>query len=77
MNFLGTDINISKCSLSLLTITKRKNLYHNDLYYYGLGVPDWEDESAVVSELTCLAIVGIEDPVRPEVWKTNILPRVH
>ncbi|CAB4032887.1 plasma membrane calcium-transporting ATPase 3, partial [Paramuricea clavata] len=28
---------------------------------------DWEDELAVVSELTCLGIVGIEDPVRPEV----------
>jgi Ca2+ transporting ATPase len=28
---------------------------------------DWEDELAVVSELICLGIVGIEDPVRPEV----------
>lgn len=27
----------------------------------------FEDEHAVVSNLTCLAIVGIEDPVRPEV----------
>ncbi|XP_066921379.1 plasma membrane calcium-transporting ATPase 1-like [Clytia hemisphaerica] len=32
-----------------------------------LGVPDWEDESVIVDDLTCLAIVGIEDPVRPEV----------
>lgn len=29
--------------------------------------PDWEDEASIVSKLTCLAIVGIEDPVRPEV----------
>jgi len=29
--------------------------------------PDWEDEDTIVSELTCVAIVGIEDPVRPEV----------
>jgi len=29
--------------------------------------PDWEDESSVVSELTCICLVGIEDPVRPEV----------
>lgn len=29
--------------------------------------PDWEDEPTVVSRLTCLCIVGIEDPVRPEV----------
>nr|XP_041567902.1 plasma membrane calcium-transporting ATPase 3 isoform X6 [Taeniopygia guttata] len=28
--------------------------------------PPWEDEAAVVRELTCIAIVGIEDPVRPE-----------
>jgi Ca2+ transporting ATPase len=33
---------------------------------------DWEDELAVVSELTCLGIVGIEDPVRPEVRKPSI-----
>lgn len=29
--------------------------------------PNWEDEDAIVSRLTCLTIVGIEDPVRPEV----------
>ncbi|XP_032827422.1 plasma membrane calcium-transporting ATPase 2-like isoform X1 [Petromyzon marinus] len=29
--------------------------------------PDWEDESAIVADLTCIAVVGIEDPVRPEV----------
>ncbi|XP_068780271.1 plasma membrane calcium-transporting ATPase 3 isoform X3 [Struthio camelus] len=29
--------------------------------------PPWEDEAAVVGELTCIAVVGIEDPVRPEV----------
>lgn len=29
--------------------------------------PDWEDEASIVSKLTCIAIVGIEDPVRPEV----------
>lgn len=28
---------------------------------------DWEDEDTVVSGLTCIGIVGIEDPVRPEV----------
>lgn len=31
------------------------------------GVPDWEDEPSISSELVCLGIVGIEDPVRPEV----------
>jgi len=29
--------------------------------------PNWEDEETIVSNLTCLCIVGIEDPVRPEV----------
>ena len=29
--------------------------------------PSWDEEDLVVSDLTCLAIVGIEDPVRPEV----------
>lgn len=28
---------------------------------------DWDDEEAIVSQLTCVAIVGIEDPVRDEV----------
>lgn len=31
------------------------------------GEPNWEDEDAIITRLTCLCIVGIEDPVRPEV----------
>lgn len=31
------------------------------------GDRDWDDEAAVVSQLTLLCVVGIEDPVRPEV----------
>lgn len=30
-------------------------------------VPDWDQEDEIVSGLTCVLIVGIEDPVRPEV----------
>ena len=30
--------------------------------------PDWDDEDSIVSRLTLLAIVGIEDPLRPEVY---------
>ncbi|XP_050710022.1 plasma membrane calcium-transporting ATPase 2-like isoform X2 [Eriocheir sinensis] len=30
-------------------------------------VPDWDNENFVVSDLTLLAILGVEDPVRPEV----------
>lgn len=29
--------------------------------------PDWEDEENIVKDLTCLCVVGIEDPVRSEV----------
>ncbi|ESO03383.1 hypothetical protein HELRODRAFT_187088 [Helobdella robusta] len=45
-------------------------------YVYGSGQPndvviskepDWENETDIVSNLTCLLFVGIEDPVRPEV----------
>jgi len=32
------------------------------------GEPDWDDEDRIVSNLTCVCIVGIEDPVRPEVY---------
>ncbi|XP_003217713.1 plasma membrane calcium-transporting ATPase 2 isoform X8 [Anolis carolinensis] len=29
--------------------------------------PDWENENDILSDLTCICVVGIEDPVRPEV----------
>jgi len=29
--------------------------------------PDWDREEEVISQLVCIAVVGIEDPVRPEV----------
>ncbi|XP_017296560.1 plasma membrane calcium-transporting ATPase 1-like isoform X4 [Kryptolebias marmoratus] len=31
------------------------------------GEPNWDKENEILSELTCIAVVGIEDPVRPEV----------
>ncbi|TKC44348.1 hypothetical protein EI555_005131, partial [Monodon monoceros] len=31
------------------------------------GEPPWDSESEILTELTCIAVVGIEDPVRPEV----------
>ena len=30
--------------------------------------PNWENEDGIVKNLTCIAIVGIEDPVRDEVY---------
>lgn len=35
--------------------------------------PDWDNENEVVGELTCIAVVGIEDPVRPEVSQLPFL----
>lgn len=29
--------------------------------------PEWDNEADIVTELTCITVVGIEDPVRPEV----------
>ncbi|XP_073732122.1 plasma membrane calcium-transporting ATPase 4 isoform X3 [Misgurnus anguillicaudatus] len=29
--------------------------------------PDWENEADILNDLTCICVVGIEDPVRPEV----------
>ncbi|KAK2504882.1 hypothetical protein MC885_010140 [Smutsia gigantea] len=29
--------------------------------------PPWDNEAEILTELTCIAVVGIEDPVRPEV----------
>lgn len=29
--------------------------------------PKWEDEEEIINQLTFLGIVGIQDPVRPEV----------
>lgn len=31
------------------------------------GQPDFDDEESIINGLTCVCIVGIEDPVRPEV----------
>lgn len=31
------------------------------------GEPPWDNENEILTELTCVAVVGIEDPVRPEV----------
>lgn len=29
--------------------------------------PNWDNEADILSDLTCICVVGIEDPVRPEV----------
>lgn len=29
--------------------------------------PNWDNEAEILSDLTCICVVGIEDPVRPEV----------
>lgn len=29
--------------------------------------PNWDDENTILNDLTAICVVGIEDPVRPEV----------
>lgn len=36
------------------------------------GEPNWEDEEYIVNNLTGICVVGIEDPVRPEVSELSI-----
>lgn len=36
-------------------------------------LPEWDNEAEIISSLTCIAVVGIEDPVRPEVSKLKNL----
>ncbi|PIO38233.1 hypothetical protein AB205_0064780 [Aquarana catesbeiana] len=33
--------------------------------------PDWDNENDILADLTCVAVVGIEDPVRPESRNTT------
>ncbi|XP_038668557.1 plasma membrane calcium-transporting ATPase 2 isoform X11 [Scyliorhinus canicula] len=33
----------------------------------GSPEPEWDNENVILMDLTCIAVVGIEDPVRPEV----------
>ncbi|XP_036435527.1 LOW QUALITY PROTEIN: plasma membrane calcium-transporting ATPase 3a [Colossoma macropomum] len=33
----------------------------------GDPLPEWDNEADIINNLTCIAVVGIEDPVRPEV----------
>ena len=35
--------------------------------------PIWDNEDDIVSNLTCICIVGIEDPVRPEVCTNQLV----
>ena len=41
------------------------------------GEPDWDDEVQILTGLTCIAVVGIEDPVRPEVRQPCFYTRIH
>ena len=34
--------------------------------------PEWDNENEIVIDLTCISVVGIEDPVRPEVTRLNL-----
>ena len=40
-----------------------------------MSEPDWDKEDDVVCDLTCICIVGIEDPVRPEVRRLAVMAK--
>ncbi len=40
---------------------------YRDLTFASSQIPDWSNEDQVLNDLTCLCLVGIEDPVRAEV----------
>ena len=33
----------------------------------GASVPNWDEDEHVVGDMVCVGVVGIEDPIRPEV----------
>jgi len=54
----------------LLRVIEKKK--PNEVEMVGGKEPDWEDETTIITDLTCIAIVGIEDPVRPEVLSPSL-----
>ncbi|VDO77329.1 unnamed protein product [Schistosoma margrebowiei] len=46
---------------------KTVGLFSNEVPLNRGQIPDFDDEDTIVADLTCIGIVGIEDPVRPEV----------
>jgi P-type Ca2+ transporter type 2B len=51
--------------IAYLNIIKDGEAQDNELFIE--EEPDWDNEDNLIQNLTCLCIVGIEDPVRPEV----------
>jgi P-type Ca2+ transporter type 2B len=46
-------------------LRKLENIFASQVHID--GNPDWDDEEKIMDNMTCVCIVGIEDPVRPEV----------
>ncbi|CAI5448926.1 unnamed protein product [Caenorhabditis angaria] len=46
-------------------VPANKKTSDNQIVY--TGEPDWENEELIVGDMTAIAILGIQDPVRPEV----------
>jgi len=74
MIFGPAKIYFLRCFLFIIKIFCVTTVCNHQIFtsFIHTGLPDWEDEDEIVSDLTCLAIVGIEDPVRPEVRRLII-----
>lgn len=57
-------------SIAYKDYVKRKPKANNEVQFE--AEPNWDDEDFIISRLTCLCVLGIEDPVRPEVRKRLI-----
>jgi len=42
-----------------------------------MSEPNWDDEDTVISNMTCICVVGIEDPVRLEVSRLHSIRLLH
>jgi len=61
---LSTDQRL--CDVVVAAADKTKCEVYDESFKEGQE-PDWNKEDDVIQRLVCIAIIGIEDPVRPEV----------
>lgn len=74
LNEAGQSVELSQSKIEELVKTVIEPMASNGLRTLCVAYrdfknqePDWENEQEVVKNLTCICLVGIEDPVRPEV----------
>ena len=64
-NWNGQVIEIWDFFLRLLSSFTGEKIEDSDVAF--TKEPNWDEEEDIIKDLTCILVVGIEDPVRPEV----------